>query len=126
MANITNEKEVVKFNTGNMFSQLTLGGNDFVLITKNNPYFVNYVKFNNGFGIEDTEAYTVTHGRLKKRISQNAEFCKSLNINAKYAMTDNDIRKLRFIPMTNHNVSLLSTDELVIMQNIGLNIVTID
>ena len=44
MANITNKNEVVKFNAGNMFSQLTLGGNDFVLITKNNPYFVNYVK----------------------------------------------------------------------------------
>lgn len=126
MANITNENEVVKFNVGNMFSQWTLAGNDFVLITKNNPHFVNYVKFNNGFGFGDTEAYIVTHGRLKKRISQNAEFCKTFNLNAKNAMSENDIMKLKFIPMTNHDVGLLSTDELVIMQNIGLNIVTVD
>lgn len=126
MANITNENEVVKFNVGNIFLQLKLGGNDFVLITKNNPHFVNYVKFNNGFWIGDSEVYTVTHGRLKKSVSQDSEVCKTFSINAKCAMTENDIRKIRFIPMTNHDVSLLSTDELILMQNIGLNIVTID
>jgi hypothetical protein len=126
MENKTNECEVVKFNVGNMFLQLTLGGNDFVLITKNNPHFVNYVKFNNNFGFNDNDSYTVTHGRLKKRISQNAEFCKSFNLNARHAMTENDIKKFNFIPMTNHEVSRLSTDELNVMNKIGLNIVTID
>lgn len=126
MTNSSNENEVVKFNVGNMFLQLTLGGNDFVLITKNNPHFVNYVKFNNNFGLGNTEAYTVTHGRLKKKISQNAEICKSCNLNARYAMTKNDIEKINFIPMTNHEVSRISTDELNVMNKIGLNIVTID
>lgn len=119
------------FNVGNIFSHFKLGGDDFTIITKITPHFINYVRLNSGFGLGDSEeSYTVTHGRAKKRMlgnkNYNSEYCKIFDITAKSAMSKIDIEKLKFIPMSNHEISLLTTDELKVIDKIGLSIVTTD
>jgi len=125
------EKQTQRFKVGNIFSDFKLGGDDYTIITKVTPHFINFIRLNCGFGSDNGEEYyTVTHGRAKKRTlgnkNYNSEYCKFFDITAVSAMSKFDIEKLKLIPMTNDEMSLLTTDELKIIDKIGLNIVTID